>query len=343
MKAPTSIAIMGDGQMGLVLSSLLAQKGGYDVRMWGHDPRTLAQLAQTRASSRLKGFTLPDDVRVVPDAGEALEGSELIVAASPTQFLRPVWEGFDGLVPGGVGVVSVAKGLEIGSELRPTQVLREVIGDDPDRAPRSIGTLSGPTIAAEMAHCLPATIVSASDDEKFAQSVQRTFTTTWMRVYTSTDPLGVELAGAVKNVIAIAAGILDGLQAGYNAKSALLARGLAEIARLGSAMGAQSETFWGLAGAGDLATTCFSPEGRNRTCGEALGKGESLDDYIERTHSVVEGVSTTKSVVTIAKRYKVDMPITQAVHAVLYEGLDPIEAIAKLMNRPATSETGSQG
>ncbi len=344
MKAPKRVAIMGDGQMGLVLASLLAQKGGFDVRMWGYDARTVAHLAQTRTSPRLKGFVLPEGVRVVPDAPEALNDADLIVAATPTQFMRPVWASFKGHVPepdpakGGVGIVSVAKGLENGTELRPTQVLREALADDPDRAARPLATLSGPTIANEMARCLPATIVSASDDAAFAELVQRVFTTSWLRVYTSMDPLGVELAGATKNVIAIAAGILDGLHAGYNAKSALLARGLAEIARLGTAMGADPETFAGLAGAGDLATTCFSPEGRNRTCGEALGKGESLDAFIQRTQSVVEGVATTKSVVKLASKYKVEMPITRAVHAVLYEGLDPIEGIARLMNRPVKQE-----
>ena len=344
MPRTKKIAVMGDGQMGLVLSALLAQKGGFDTRLWGYDQRTVSQLAQTRKSQRLDGFVLPDAVRVVPKPADALDGADLIIAASPTQFLRPVWESFRDAVPGpdpangGAGVVSVAKGLEIGSELRPMQVLRDALGDDPDRAARPLATLSGPTIASEMARCLPATIVCASDDACFAEEVQRVFTTTWLRVYTSTDPLGVELAGATKNVIAIAAGILDGLHAGYNAKSALLARGLAEIARLGAAMGANPVTFAGLAGAGDLATTCFSPEGRNRSCGEALGKGESLDSYIARTHSVVEGVATTTSVITLADKYKVEMPIARAVHAVLYEGLDPIDAIARLMNRPPKRE-----
>lgn len=340
MRTPRRVAIMGDGQMGLVLASLLtAQERGPEVRMWGHDGRSLARLAQTRTSPRLGGFHLPDEVRVVPDPNIALDGAELIVAASPTQYIRPVWEGFREHVPGpDTGVVSVAKGFEVGTELRPTQVLREALGDDPDRAARPIATLSGPTIASELARCLPATIIAASDDASFAELVQRVFTTTWLRVYTSTDPLGVEIAGATKNVIAIAAGILDGLHAGYNAKSALLARGLAEIARLGAAMGADPDTFAGLAGAGDLATTCFSPEGRNRSCGEALGKGEKLDHFIERTNSVVEGVATTTSVVTLAAKYKVEMPITRAVHAVLYEGLDPIDGIAKLMNRPPKRE-----
>jgi glycerol-3-phosphate dehydrogenase (NAD(P)+) len=204
------------------------------------------------------------------------------------------------------------------------------------------GGLSGPTIAAELARCLPATMIAASDDASFSQRMQQIFSTSWLRTYTHSDVLGVEVAGAVKNVIAIAAGVLDGLNAGYNAKSALLARGLAEIARLGGAMGASRETFFGIAGAGDLATSCFSPEGRNRTCGEALGKGEPLDGYLARTThrggSVVEGVATTRSVMELAKKYRVDMPITAAVHAVLFEGVDPLNAIGKLMSRDPIGE-----
>src|SRR5262252_7864469 len=159
-----------------------------------------------------------------------------------------------------------------------------------------------------------------------------------MEIYTNPDVLGVELAGAVKNIIAIAAGIIDGLQAGNNAKSALLARGLAEIARLGLAMGASHDTFFGIAGVGDLATTCFSPEGRNRSCGEALGRGRKLDEYLLSTQFVVEGVETTKAVLALAEKYGVDMPITTSVHAVLFEGVDPIEAIGHLMSREQKAE-----
>jgi glycerol-3-phosphate dehydrogenase (NAD(P)+) len=185
---------------------------------------------------------------------------------------------------------------------------------------------------------LPATVCAASDDAAFARSLQTTFTTHWFRVYTNPDLLGVELAGATKNVIALAAGILDGLQAGNNAKSALLSRGLAEITRLGAAMGASAETFFGIAGVGDLATTCFSPTGRNRTCGEQLGKGRKLEDVLSTMRGVVEGVPTTRAVVALAEKHGVEMPITQAVHAVLFEDLDPIEAISRLMSRDLKSE-----
>jgi glycerol-3-phosphate dehydrogenase (NAD(P)+) len=226
--------------------------------------------------------------------------------------------------------------------LRPTQIIADVMqgpgGDDPDGPPRPLACLSGPTIATELVRRLPATMTAASDDPEFAARVQALFSSSWMRVYTNPDLLGVELAGATKNVIAIAAGIIDGLHAGYNAKSALLARGLAEIARLGSAMGASRETFFGVAGVGDLATTCFCPEGRNRSCGEALGKGQTLEAYLESIPFVVEGVATSRSVSDLARKYRVDMPITQAVQSVLFEKLDPLKAISMLMSRELKGE-----
>ncbi len=320
--------------MGLVMASLLAnQTNGPRVTLWAHDPLAVAHLAQTRRGPRLEQLTLPEGVHVTGNDATALRDAELVVSAIPTQFMRPTWERLRGHTPPGVGIVSVAKGFENATLLRPTEILTQVVGGD-----RAVGTLSGPTIAAELARCLPATLISASTDEAFARKVQRAVTTSWLRVYTSTDPLGVEIAGATKNVIAIAAGILDGLQAGYNAKSALLARGLAEITRLGVALGARTETFFGLAGVGDLATTCFSPEGRNRSLGEHLGRGKSLAQALEFTTSVVEGVATTRAVVELAHRHNVEMPIAEAVHAVLYEKLDPIDAIARLMSREMKAE-----
>lgn len=333
------IAILGDGQMGLVLATQLVQQPEeLQVRLWGHDAADVGRLAQERRSDRLLGLELPDEVRVTPNPEIALAGADVVVSAVPTQYVRSVWGRVCAYVPAGAGVVSVAKGLENGTLERPSQVILDILKDDPDSRPRPIGVLSGPTIAAELARCLPATMIAASEDAAFAEKVQKLFTTSYLRIYTSEDPLGVEVAGALKNVIAIAAGILDGLQAGFNAKSALLARGLAEITRLGTAMGAKTETFFGLAGVGDLATTCFSPEGRNRSLGEALGKGQTLEEYLAGCSSVVEGVATTKSVMELAQRYKVEMPIASAVHAVLYEGMDPIEGIAQLMSREPKAE-----
>jgi glycerol-3-phosphate dehydrogenase (NAD(P)+) len=312
------------------------------VRCWGHDPDEAGALAQTRRSSRLPEFVLPPDVEVAHHDARALEGASLIVTAVPVQFMREAWTRLAPHVPRGVPVVSVAKGVEIATGLRPTQIVREVLRetgrDDPDAPARALGALSGPTIATELSRCMPATMIAASDDADLARATQALFSTSWMRIYTHTDLVGVELAGATKNVIAIAAGVIDGLRAGNNAKSALLARGLAEIARLGVAMGASADTFFGIAGVGDLATSCFSPEGRNRSCGEALGRGEKLESYLQRSPYVVEGVWTTKAIVSLAKKYRVDMPITGAVHAVLFEGVDPIEAIGRLMSRELKAE-----
>jgi glycerol-3-phosphate dehydrogenase (NAD(P)+) len=332
------VAVLGIGQMGMVCSAILSAGQSVDVILWGHNAEEAGALAQTRRSPRLPGFELPATVKVALTDQEALAPAGLIVSAVPVQYSRAVWERLRPLVRKDAAVVSVAKGIENTTLLRPTQVIAEALADDPDAAPRRIGVLSGPTIAAELARYLPATMIAASDDADFAAELQRLFSTSWLRIYTNPDVLGVEIAGATKNVIAIAAGVIDGLRAGYNAKSALLARGLAEIARLGAAMGASPDTFFGIAGVGDLATSCFSPEGRNRSCGEALGRGEKIDHYLKRIRSVVEGVATTRSVMDLSRKYRVEMPITSAVHAVLFENVDPIEAIGKLMARELKSE-----
>lgn len=338
---PVRVAILGLGQMGLVCAGLLASpdraRGSGEqpsprILMWGHNLDEAGELAQSRQSIRLPGFSLPESVRIA-QRDEHVRECDLVVAAVPVQHLREALTRLKPHLPPHGGVLSVAKGIENHSLLRPTQLIASVLGGN-----RPLGVLSGPTIAAELARCLPATMIASSENPGFALAVQRLFSTSWLRIYTQTDLIGVELAGATKNVIAIAAGILDGLQAGNNAKSALLARGLAEITRLGFALGAQRETFFGVAGVGDLATSCFSPEGRNRSCGEALGRGEKLDTYLRRSRHVVEGVWTTRSVMDLAAKFQVDMPITQAVHAVLFEGVDPLEAIGRLMARGLKDE-----
>jgi glycerol-3-phosphate dehydrogenase (NAD(P)+) len=283
-------------------------------------------------------LTLPDAVRVTNDLRKALDGADLVVSAIPVQFTRDVWKKARGKLPAATGIISVSKGIETETMLRPTQLIAEALGDDPDARPRPIGVLSGPTIASELARGLPATMIVASDFPEFSARVQALFACSYLRVYTNEDGVGVELAGALKNVIAIAAGILDGLHAGFNAKSALLARGLAELTRLGTAMGASSETFFGLAGVGDLATTCFSPEGRNRSLGEALGRGQKLKEYLKSTPFVVEGVETSRAVIALGRKFRVEMPIMETVHAVLFEGLDPIDGIGRLMSREQKAE-----
>ncbi len=338
------VAILGIGQMGLVCAGVLATKLGggkpavADIVMWGHSADEAGALLQARKSDRLPMFMLPDAVRVTPDLKKAVADADIIVSAVPVQFTRDVWKKVRGQVNASAGVVSVSKGIETETMLRPTQLIAEALGDDPDSRPRPIGVLSGPTIATELARGLPATMIVASDDPEFSRRVQMLFANSYLRVYTNDDLIGVELAGALKNVIAIAAGIIDGLNAGYNAKSALLARGLAELTRLGTAMGASTETFFGLAGVGDLATTCFSPEGRNRSLGEALGRGKKLKDYLASTPFVVEGVATSKAVIDLGKKYRVEMPIMETVYAVLYENLDPIDGIGRLMSREQKPE-----
>jgi glycerol-3-phosphate dehydrogenase (NAD(P)+) len=331
----TRVAILGDGQMALAAADALAFTGAQCV-VWSHDAEALESLDRTRRSPRLEDFTLDESVSTEPDLEQAVAGADLILSAIPTPYLRQVWTPLADKIDRAVPVVSVTKGIEIKTLLTPTQIVADALAEASDARPYAV--LSGPTIAAELARRLPATMIAASASRDLAEHVQALFAAPWLRVYTSDDPLGVEIAGAVKNVIAIAAGAIDGLDLGVNAKSALLARGLAEIARLGARVGATPETFFGVAGVGDLATTCFSPHGRNRTCGEALGRGESLDDYLARTSSVVEGVKTTRAVTAWSIRLGVDMPITHAVHAVLFENVPPKEAIQMLMTRPVGEE-----
>lgn len=336
-----SITIIGDGAMATVMALLLDGQG-HRTCIWGRDPDFIAEQIQTRQNTRyLPGYRIPDAVRFTSNGETALKDADLVVSAIPTQYLRATWTPLAPFLPPGVPLVSVSKGVEQDTMLRPTQILADVLaeaGDDPDKPARGLAALSGPTVADELARCLPATIAAASDDEELARHVQRLFTTHWFRVYTNSDLLGVELAGATKNCIAVAAGMLDGLQAGINAKSALLSRGLAEITRLGVAMGAKAETFFGVTGVGDLATTCFSPTGRNRTCGEALGKGRKLEEVMAEIPGVVEGVPTTKAVVALAEKYRVEMPICEAIYRVLFEDLDPLDGIMQLMTREAKAE-----
>ncbi|MBC8309719.1 MAG: NAD(P)-dependent glycerol-3-phosphate dehydrogenase [Phycisphaerales bacterium] len=328
----TNVAVIGDGQMALVMADALTARGVH-VRLWGPFPTHVDDLAERRKSARLPHFMLSDDVRVTPNAEEALSEVDIALNAIPTQYIRKVWGDISNYVPTGVPVACVAKGIEIGTNVLPTQIIEELLGEG-----HSTCVLSGPTIATELVRRQPAVMVSSSIDEAVAKQVQDLFDVPWLRVYTHGDPLGVELAGALKNVIAIAAGICDGMELGDNAKSAMLARGLAEISRLGVSLGAQLETFFGIAGVGDLATTCFSPHGRNRTCGERLGKGEELQTITETMGSVVEGVSTTKAVHSLAQEQGVEMPIASVMYRVLFEGLSIHDAISSLMSRDLRAE-----
>lgn len=319
--------------MGSVCAMLLCENG-VRTTLWGHEAAYVAEMTGKRENVRfLPGYPLPDSLRLEADDVRAFDQAELVVSAVPCQFLRKTWQRLAEYIPPGVPVVSVTKGIEIGSLQRPTEILRQVLGAD-----RPYAVLSGPTIADELAQRLPATATVACEDIELACAIQQTFNTTMFRVYTHDDCVGVELAGAMKNVIAIAAGAIDGIGAGDNAKAALLCRGLAEIQRLGVAMGAREKTFTGLSGLGDLVTTCISPMGRNRSFGERLGRGMTADDALATTQSVVEGVPTCKAVLELAQRHHVEMPITEAIYAVIHGHKDIRGAIADLMGRELKGE-----
>lgn len=331
------IAIIGDGGMGTVLGMLLVSKD-ITTTIWGYDRRQLEEIAKNHENSKfLPGYKLPNKLGFEYDDKRIMSDSDLIVSAVPCQYMRRVWTRLKEHLPEGTPIVSVAKGIENDTLLRPTEILAEVLQFDHNNR---LAVLSGPTIADELARKLPATACSASADESLAKEIQHTFSDNvpWFRVYTNTDIVGVELAGAMKNVIAIAAGIIDGAGAGDNAKAALLTRGLAEIKRLGIKMGARPQTFSGLTGLGDLVTTCISPTGRNRSFGERIGKGQTIEQARDATESVVEGITTCESVVALAERYGVEMPITQAVYKVLFENKPVQTAITDLMKRRLKAE-----
>ena len=323
--------------MAQTCATLLAENG-HSVRLWSPFAESAEQLIQTRQNQRsIPGHQLPASVEITANDEDAFTDAELAVSAIITQYTRRVWKRLASYYPSGLPICSVAKGLENKTLLYPTQILRDALGGSPDAA-LPVAALAGPCIAPEVVRTLPATVTVACQNPALAEQVQRLFTRPYFRVYTNDDVLGTEIAAATKNIIAIAAGILDGLQAGDNAKAALITRGLSEIRRLGLAMGARAETFAGLAGVGDLVTTCISPVGRNRTFGQTIGQGATVQEALEQTHGTVEGLATTESVVALAARQNVEMPITLAVHEVLFCGKAPAKAIADLMNRPLKSE-----
>jgi len=321
--------------MATVMAILLCEKN-ISVRMWGYDSDQLSEIAQHWENVIfLPGFKLPHALVLAPDDKCSMAGADLIVSAVPCQFVRQVWKRLKDHVPQNVPIVSTAKGIENETLLRPTQIIADVLGE---KQTAKYAVLSGPTIADELARKLPATACAAAADEQLAKNVQNTFNCAWLRVYSNTDVVGVELAAACKNIIAIAAGIIDGTGAGDNAKAALLCRGLAEITRLGIACGANTQTFAGLTGLGDLVTTCISPKGRNRSFGERIGKGLAVDAARQATQSVIEGFATCKSVIALAEQYDVEMPITQAVYEVLFKQKPVKKAIADLMRRQLKPE-----
>ncbi len=325
--------VIGDGSWGTTLAILLA-RGGHPTVLWSAFPDQAKETEEARENRRfLPGIRLPDGLTVSADPYSAAQGASLVVSVVPTQFLRGVAERFEDALDGTLPIVSATKGIEIETFHTPSQVLLEVLGERP------LCILTGPSHAEEVARGLPASVVAASDDPDLAATVQSAFNSETFRVYRHSDPIGAELAGALKNVIALAAGICDGLALGDNAKAALLARGMVEMARFARRRGARAETFFGLAGVGDLMTTCYSRHSRNRAVGEAIGKGERLEDVLARMNMVAEGVWTTKALFgPEAEPGTVPMPIAEQVHAILFEDKDPREAVLDLMRRDVAGE-----
>lgn len=330
---PLEVAVLGDGSFGTALSIRLAENG-HNVRLWSAFAEMSEKLRADRENKRyLPGVKFPSGIAAVADPIQATRGVDLAVSVVPTQHLRSVAERFENALPETVSLVSATKGLEIETFQRPSEILLEVLGQ------RSIGVLTGPSHAEEVALGKPSSVVAASEDEQLAELVQQAFNSKAFRVYTSTDRKGAELAGALKNVIALAAGISDGLELGDNAKAALLTRGMVELARYGAHAGARPETFFGLAGFGDLVTTCCSAHSRNRSVGERLGRGQTLAQILDEMDMVAEGVWTTQALFGPESEARgFSMPIAEQVNAILFEGRDPREAVTHLMQREAASE-----
>lgn len=328
----TKATVIGTGGMGAICAQILASNGVHVAWLARDEQRAATLLTERENRKHLPGLRLSERITPTADAAAALANTELVLSAVPCQYTRATWERHAADVPAGVPICSVTKGIEVDTFRRPSEIIAECAPNRP------VAALSGPSIAAELVRCLPATVVVACSDEAVATLVQDVMSTSWFRVYTNADVVGVELAGALKNVIALAAGSLDGLRAGDNAKAALLTRGLVEITRLGVAHGAQAETFSGLAGVGDLVTTCVSPHGRNRSAGERIGRGESIEQIVRGSHSVIEGIPTTRAVIKRAQQLQIEMPITQAVYDVLFERKSPLTAIGELMSRPPKPE-----
>lgn len=337
----SKIAVIGAGAWGTALAIVLGRKGTHDVRLWAYETEVCESIAARHVNEMfLPGFTVPGCVRPTNAYEQALDGAAVVVSVMPSHHCRRVFRLMAPLLRDDMLFVSATKGIENDTLLRMDEVIHDIVCETAGFAPR-IGALSGPSFAKEVAKGDPTAITIASRDRELACTVQREFSDPSFRVYTNDDVAGVELGGALKNVIAIAAGVCDGLGLGHNTIAALITRGLAEISRLAVACGGRPETMAGLAGMGDLVLTCTGGLSRNRTVGVELGRGRKLDEIIAGMHGMVaEGVLTTNAAVGLARKAGVEMPITEQMHAILNAHKSPRDAIRELMTRPSTSEVG---
>ncbi len=327
------ITVLGDGGWGTALAILLKNKG-FDVSLWGAFKEDVEAIKKSGENKKfLPGFKIPKTIHLTSEIYPACEGANIIVLAIPSRFFRDVVSKNKKILKETqAGFVSVAKGIEEKSLKRMSEIAAEILGEV------NIAVLSGPSIAPEVGRGIPTAVVVASEDEIFARKVGDIFRAERFRVYTNKDVIGVELGGAFKNIIAIASGISDGLGFGANTKAAILTRGLAEMTRLGLAMGASRETFQGLSGLGDMITTCVSIEGRNHRFGQEIGKGNKPELLLEKSVMEIEGAWTSRAAVELGKKYNIELPITQQVHAVLFENKLPLLAVNELMTREPKAE-----
>ncbi len=328
------VTVLGAGNWGSTLAVMLAEKG-FSVSLWEFRADAANKIQRERENREfLPGIKLPDGITVDWDAGKCLSGSQAVFWALPSKVLRSVCRNVRTFLKKDLLLVSAIKGIEVSSLMRCSQVLGQELGEKASR----LAVLSGPNIAPEIARHIPSTTVVAANFPEDAKEVQEMLRSLYFRVYTGDDIIGLELGGSLKNIIAIAGGIIDGLGLGANTKGALLTRGLAEITRLGAAMGARTDTFAGLSGMGDLITTCFSQQSRNRSVGQQIGQGRKLADILGRMSMVAEGVETTKAARLLAQKHNIEMPITQQMYLVLFQDKDPAEALKDLMGRDAKAE-----
>ncbi|MGH7560508.1 MAG: NAD(P)H-dependent glycerol-3-phosphate dehydrogenase [Gemmatimonadales bacterium] len=329
---PGPVTVLGAGSWGSALADLLARKG-LEVRLWAHEAEVVAAVNQGHENPLfLPGSPLEPSIRAFGDIATAVASSAVVLCAAPSHAMRSVLAGAAGSLAAGAILVSATKGLETHTLRFPSEVAAELLPG------RRFVALSGPSFAREVYDRQPTAVVAASADAEASAAIQRLFAAPYFRVYRNADVLGTEIAGALKNVIAIAAGVLEGLGLGHNPRAALITRGLAEITRLGLAMGADPHTFAGLAGMGDLILTATGALSRNRALGVALAGGESLEEYTASRRSVAEGVNTARAAIRLAARAGVELPIAAQVHALLFEGKAPAQAIAELMERTLKPE-----
>ncbi|MEU9962534.1 NAD(P)H-dependent glycerol-3-phosphate dehydrogenase [Streptomyces malaysiensis] len=330
----TRCAVFGTGSWGTAFAMVLAD-AGCEVTLWGRRPGVVEAINTGRTNpDYFPGVRLPDGVRATTDPAEAADGAEFTVFSVPSQTLRGNLSDWAPLLADDTVLVSLMKGVELGTAKRMSEVVQEVAKAPAER----VAVLTGPNLAKEIAARQPAAAVVACSDESVARRLQTACHTAYFRPYTNTDVVGCELGGAVKNVIALAVGIADGMGLGDNTKASLITRGLAETTRLGLAMGADAHTFAGLAGMGDLVATCSSPLSRNHTFGTNLGRGMTLEETIAVTKQTAEGVKSCESVLDLARRYDVDMPITETVVGIVHDGKQPLVALKELMSRSAKAE-----